>query len=110
MEKHVSNKDGFSSGMLTCLCSKEHRVLARVPPARNPFCISKWRIMKLKYLSILFYSAVATFLLVLVVVVFGCKKYDSRLSDLDNRIVELENDLRNTKEVLDSHGVEDLNL
>ena len=66
--------------------------------------------MKLKYLSVLFYLAIATILVVLVVVVFDCKKYDSRLSDLDNRIVELENDLRNTKEVLDEHGFEDLNL
>ena len=66
--------------------------------------------MNHKRLAIL-YQLTSSLLLVAVIVFLTIHiKSESKLSDLENRIIELENDLKNTKEVLDSHGFEDLNL
>ncbi len=66
--------------------------------------------MNHKRLAIL-YQLISSLLLVAVIVFLTIHiKSESKLSDLESRIVELENDLQNTKEVLDENGFEDLNL
>ena len=78
-----------------------------VSPAGDLFVLN---IMNQKNITIL-YRVVSSILLVVVIVFLAFHiRSENDLSDLGNRIVELESDLKNTKEVLDSHGFEDLNL
>ena len=66
--------------------------------------------MNQKYITILYRVVSSIFLVVVIVFLAIHIKSENQSSDLENRIVELESDLKNTKEVLDSHGFEDLNL